>query len=61
MNRLRFLGIWNILSGKVRQGCARIARNDASFVAAREKELVGRLQTRLGRSDRKRTGYRIAA
>lgn len=45
-------GNWNELKGKLKQKYADITDDDLLFVEGKEDELLGRLQKRLGKSNR---------
>jgi uncharacterized protein YjbJ (UPF0337 family) len=50
MDNLRFKGSWNEVKGKLKQKYANLTDDDLTYMEGREDELLGRLQTRLGRS-----------
>jgi uncharacterized protein YjbJ (UPF0337 family) len=45
-------GNWNQLKGKLKQKYADLTDDDLLFVEGKEEELLGRLQKRLGKSNR---------
>jgi uncharacterized protein YjbJ (UPF0337 family) len=45
-------GNWNELKGKLKQKYADLTDDDLLFVEGKEDELLGRLQIRLGKSNR---------
>ncbi len=45
-------GNWNQLKGKLKQKYADLTDDDLLFVEGKEDELLGRLQKKLGKSDR---------
>lgn len=45
-------GNWNELKGKLKQKYADLTDDDLLFVEGKEDELLGRLQKRLGKSNR---------
>jgi uncharacterized protein YjbJ (UPF0337 family) len=49
MKSTRLKGSWNIIKGKLKQKCAKLAENDSRYAEGREEELVGRLK-RLGKT-----------
>jgi len=50
MNELNLKGKWNEIKGKLKQRYAELTDDDLKFVEGKEDELVGRLQTKLGKS-----------
>jgi uncharacterized protein YjbJ (UPF0337 family) len=50
MNKLTWKGRWNELKGKVKQSYADITDDDLLYVEGKEEELLGRLQTKTGKS-----------
>jgi uncharacterized protein YjbJ (UPF0337 family) len=50
MDKLRFKGSWNEVKGKLKQKYADLTDDDLTYMEGKEDELLGRLQTRLGRS-----------
>ncbi len=49
MNRLTLTGDWKILKGKLKQGWARLTRNDAQYLRARDEELCGQMDKSIAR------------
>ena len=47
--RLEMKGSWNEIKGKLKQKYAQLTDDDLTFTEGKEDELLGRLQTRLGR------------
>ena len=47
---LKFKGTWNDIKGKLKQQYANLTDDDLLYVEGKEDELVGRLQTKLGKS-----------
>jgi uncharacterized protein YjbJ (UPF0337 family) len=45
-------GNWNEIKGRLKQKYANLTEDDLLFVEGKEDELMGRLQKRLGKSDR---------
>lgn len=45
-------GNWNQLKGKLKQKYANLTDDDLMYVEGKEDELFGRLQKKLGKSDR---------
>jgi len=50
MNKLQFKGGWNEIKGKLKQKYGQLTDNDLTFAEGKDEELLGRLQTRLGKS-----------
>jgi uncharacterized protein YjbJ (UPF0337 family) len=50
MNTLQLKGNWNIVKGKLKQKFADLTDDDLRYVEGEEDELVGRIQTRTGRT-----------
>lgn len=50
MNKLQFKGSWNEVKGKLKQKYGDLTDDDLTFAEGKEDELLGRLQTRLGKS-----------
>jgi uncharacterized protein YjbJ (UPF0337 family) len=50
MNKLQFKGSWNEVKGKLKQKYGQLTDNDLTFADGKDEELLGRLQTRLGKS-----------
>ena len=50
MNKLELKGNWNQVKGKLKQKYADLTDDDLTFAEGKEEELLGRLQTRLGKS-----------
>ena len=50
MDKLRFKGSWNEVKGKLKQKYADLTDDDLTYMEGKDDELLGRLQTRLGRS-----------
>jgi uncharacterized protein YjbJ (UPF0337 family) len=50
MDKLRFKGSWNEVKGKLKQKYADLTDDDLTYIEGKDDELLGRLQTRLGRS-----------
>ena len=50
MNKLNIKGNWNELAGKLKQKFANLTDDDLLFAKGKEKELWGRLQTKLGKT-----------
>jgi len=50
MNKLQFKGGWNEVKGKLKQKYGHLTDNDLTFAEGKDEELLGRLQTRLGKS-----------
>jgi uncharacterized protein YjbJ (UPF0337 family) len=50
MTSLQFKGSWNEVKGKLKQKHGQLTDNDLRFAEGKEKELLGRLQQKLGQS-----------
>lgn len=50
MSELTWKGRWNELKGKVKQSYADVTDDDLLYVEGKEDELLGRLQTKTGKS-----------
>jgi uncharacterized protein YjbJ (UPF0337 family) len=50
MNKLEIKGNWNETAGKLKQKFANLTDDDLLFAKGKEKELWGRLQTKLGKT-----------
>ena len=50
MNKLQFKDGWNEVKGKLKQKYGQLTDNDLTFAEGKDEELLGRLQTRLGKS-----------
>ena len=50
MNKLQIKGSWNKAKGKLKQKYANLTDDDLMFTEGKEDELMGRLQTRLGKT-----------
>jgi uncharacterized protein YjbJ (UPF0337 family) len=50
MNKLQFKGGWNEVKGKLKQKYGQLTDNDLTFAEGKDEELLGRLQSRLGKS-----------
>jgi len=50
MNKLKIKGNWNETAGKLKQKFANLTDDDLLFIKGKEKELWGRLQTKLGKT-----------
>jgi len=50
MNKLQFKGGWNEVKGKLKQKYGQLTDNALTFAEGKDEELLGRLQTRLGKS-----------
>ena len=50
MTSLELKGNWNVIKGKLKQKYAQLTDDDLTFVDGKEDELLGRLQTRLGKT-----------
>jgi uncharacterized protein YjbJ (UPF0337 family) len=49
MDKLEFKGAWNEVKGKIRQKHADLTDDDLEYEEGKDEELLGRLQTKLGR------------
>ena len=52
MDRLELRGNWNELKGKLKQKYAELTDDDLIYEEGREDELIGRLQQKLGKTNR---------
>ena len=50
MNELKFKGSWNETKGKLKQKYGELTDDDLAFTEGKEDELLGRLQTKLGKT-----------
>ena len=50
MNILKLKGDWNEAAGKLKQKYANLTDNDLIFQQGKEEELLGRLQTKVGKT-----------
>ena len=50
MNKLEIKGNWNETAGKLKQKFANLTDDDLLFAKGKEEELLGRLQTKLGKT-----------
>ncbi len=50
MTNLEIGGKWDELKGKLRQRFAMLTDSDVEFAKGKEEELLGRLETRLGKT-----------
>jgi len=50
MNVQKIKGDWNQVAGKLKQKYANLTDNDLIFQEGKEEELLGRLQTRVGKT-----------
>lgn len=50
MNKLIWKGRWNELKGKVKQQYADLTDNDLMYEEGKEDELLGKLQTKTGKT-----------
>ena len=50
MEKLTFSGTWLEVTGKLKQKFGHLTDNDLMFMEGKEEELLGRLQTKLGRT-----------
>ncbi len=50
MNSLRLKGSWNEVKGKLKQKYGELTDNDLVFAEGKEDEMLGRLQTKLGKT-----------
>lgn len=51
MNKTIMKGNWNEFKGKLKQKFANLTDDDLMFAEGKEDELIGRLQTKLGKSN----------
>ena len=50
MDRLELKGKWNELKGKVKQANASLTDDDLQYEEGKDEELIGRIQTKLGKT-----------
>ncbi len=50
MDKLELKGKWNELKGKAKQQYAELTDDDVKYEEGKDDELVGRIQTRLGKT-----------
>jgi uncharacterized protein YjbJ (UPF0337 family) len=50
MTNLTLKGSWNEIKGKLKQKYGQLTDDDLTFAEGKEDEMLGRLQTRLGRT-----------
>lgn len=50
MNNLKIKGAWNEVKGKLKQKYGELTDNDLTFAEGKEDEMLGRLQTKLGKT-----------
>ena len=48
--KLNIKGNWDVLKGKLKQKYAKLTDDDLLFVEGKEKELLGRLEKKLGKT-----------
>ena len=49
-NIIEIEGNWTITKGKLKQKFAKLTDNDLLFLTGKQDEMIGRLQTRLGKT-----------
>jgi uncharacterized protein YjbJ (UPF0337 family) len=52
MDNLEIKGNWNVLKGKLKQKYSDLTDDDLQYEEGKEDELLGRLQRKLGKTDR---------
>ena len=50
MNALQLKANWNIIKGKLKQKYAALTDDDLVYVEGKERELIGRIQKRTGKT-----------
>ncbi len=50
MDKLELKGRWNELKGKAKQQYAELTDDDVKYEEGKDDELIGRIQTRLGKT-----------
>ena len=50
MDKLELKGNWNVLKGKMKQAHAQLTDEDLQYEDGKDDELLGRLQTKLGKT-----------
>lgn len=51
MNKLQLKGSWEQTKGRLKQKYAELTDDDLMYVEGKEEELVGKLKTKLGKSE----------
>ena len=49
MDKLEFQGTWNEVKGKIKQAHANLTDDDLEYEEGKDDELLGRLQTKIGK------------
>ncbi len=49
MDNLELKGNWNVMKGKIKQAHANLTDDDLKYEEGKDDELLGRLQTKLGK------------
>ncbi len=50
MNKLRIMGNWNEVAGKLKQKYATLTDDDLLYAEGKEEDILGKLQKKLGKS-----------
>ena len=50
MVKIKSIGDWNVLKGKLKQQFGNLTDNDLLYVKGKEEELIGRIQQKLGKT-----------
>lgn len=50
MVKIKIKGDWNMLKGKLKQKFGNLTDDDLTFIKGKEDELIGRLQTKIGKT-----------
>jgi uncharacterized protein YjbJ (UPF0337 family) len=53
MDKLVIKGNWNIIKGKIKEQYGNLTDNDLAYIEGKSEELIGRLQSKLGKSREK--------
>jgi uncharacterized protein YjbJ (UPF0337 family) len=53
MDKLEIKGNWNIIKGKIKEQYGSLTDDDLIYIEGKSNELIGRLQSKLGKSREK--------
>ncbi|HUF63850.1 MAG TPA: CsbD family protein [Verrucomicrobiales bacterium] len=51
MNKLEFSGSWDQVKGRLKQAYGTLTDNDLTYAEGRDEELLGKLKSKLGKSE----------
>lgn len=51
MNKLQLKGTWDQVKGRIKQTYGTLTDDDLTYIEGKEDELVGRLKTKLGKTE----------